>query len=139
MQYFPDQDKIICHIFDKNCKEYDNPIKDIEFYNKEMKIKNLHFFELYACGLAIGDFIANYDKIKDEPFIVKMKNFGQTCCSMIIPFLPYIGAEILPKAVFKQIPVALIAINSYEFILELKNIFFDKSITRSETALNILK
>ena len=139
MQYFPDQDKIICHIFDTNCKEYDDPIKEIELFNKEMKIKNLHFFEFYACGLAIGDFIANYDKIKDEPFIVKMKNFGQTCCSMIIPFLPYIGAEILPKAVFKQIPVALIAINSYEFILDVKNIFYDKSITKSETALYILK
>ena len=139
MQYFPDKDKIICYAFGKNCKDYDNPNKFIELDNKKIKLENCHFFEFYACGLAIGDFIANYDKIKDEPFIVKMQSFGSTCWSMMVPFLPYLAAEILPKAVFKKVPYALIAINACQFILDVKNIFFDKSLTKSETAIYILK
>ena len=163
MKYFPDQNKItyyyykiflkcedlseeidICNLESNHvnkeifkCKNdadfYDKACKGIEHCNKEMGIKNADFFEFYACGLALGNFILNYDEIKDEPLLVKLKSLGSSCLSMIIPFLPKLASKYLPKAIFKTVPYALVAINAGSFILGVKDILFDKSITKSET------
>ena len=117
----------------------DGAIKKLEKKEKKMGLKKAKFFEFYACGLVIGDFIANYDELKNQPLIVKLKSLGSFCGSAIAPFIPSILSKFLPQAIMKKVPYLMIALSAYEFILSVKDIIVDKNITKSETALLIAK
>jgi hypothetical protein len=111
--------------------------------NKELlvgKDKNYaNYYEFYSLGFAIGDFIANYDKIKNEPLMVQLQNFGVASIYALAPFLPRILSEYLPKAIITHVPVVMASLSANQFILTVKDIVKDKSLTKSETFNFIVK
>ena len=116
----------------ENC--VDNCMNKINHREKKFK-----YFEFYSLGLAIGDYIANYEKIKDEPLMVKLQSLGVASFSALIPFMPRILSHFLPKAIFTKVPVVMAAFSAYEIILSVRDIAKDKSLTKSETFYFIAK
>jgi hypothetical protein len=120
----------------ENC--VDNCMNKVEHKEQKLKVQK-NYFEFYSLGLAIGDFIANYENIKNEPLMVQLQSFGVSCISALIPFLPRIFSSFLPQAIFTKIPIVMASLSAFEFILSVKDIVKDKSLTRSETFYFIAK
>ena len=117
----------------------DDTIKKLEKKDKKEGLIKSKFFEFYACGLAIGDFIANYEEIKDQPLVVRLESLGEHITMAIAPFITSILSKYLPQAIIKRVPYLMIALSSYEFIFSVKDIIADKNISKSETACLIAK
>ena len=111
----------------------------INHKEKKMNIKDNYYFELYTAGISIGEFIENYDDIKDKPLVVQLQSFGNLLFSCLVPFLPKIFSTFLPKAIFSKIPIAMASISGLELIISIKDIALDKSLTKSQTASLIMK
>ena len=122
----------------KNKNACDECVNKIKKKEEKLEIQQSNYFELYSMGLLIGDFIANYGEIKDEPLIVKIKSFGTLGVSCLIPFLPKILSTLLPQAV-TMFPIAIASISACQLIISMKNVITDKSLTKSETAKTIFK
>ena len=90
-------------------------------------------------GIDIGDLIANYDNIKDQPLMVKLKSLSGACLNMLAPFFPRIASTFLKKAVISKMPYVMAAISAFEFIISTKDIILYKSISKSEAAVLIFK
>ena len=123
----------------KNKNAFDKCLQKIEHKDSKLGIINSYYFELYAGGLAIGDFIANYDDIKNEPLIVKLQSFGQLAFQTITPFLPRLLSSILPKAVFNLTPGIMSIVSLHEFILSIRDLRKEQKLTTSQTYSLILK
>ena len=121
----------------KNC--VDKCIDKLDHKEKKMNIKDNYYFELYTAGISIGEFIENYDDIKDKPLVVQLQSFGNLLFSCLVPFLPKIFSTFLPKAIFSKIPIAMASISGLELIISIKDIALDKSLTKSQTAFLITK
>ena len=108
---------------------------------KEYNKKNIEskFLQFYSLGMGLGELIANYDSIKDEPLIIKLKSLGIIGFNNIIPFIPNLFSKFLPKAVLSKVPILMGSISAYDFILSVKDVVSDKSLTKSETAYFLLK
>ena len=142
------ENDIIIHKLNKSANEYNNGqnnnycencIKKVEHKDKKLSIEKSYYFELYSLGFAIGDFIANYEEIKDQPLIVKIQSLSSTFVSCLIPFVPKILSTFLPKAIVSKVPVVMASLAAFEFIISIKNIIQDKSLTKSESAFLIFK
>ena len=120
----------------ENCM--DNCINKIKHKEQKLKVQK-NYYEFYSLGFAIGDFIANYDKIKNEPLMVQLQSLGVAGITALIPFLPRILSEFLPQAIVTKVPVVMASLSAYEFILSVKDIVKDKSLTKSETFYFIVK
>jgi len=90
----------------KNEKCMDNCMNKIKHKEQKLKVQN-NYYEFYSLGFAIGDFIANYDKIKNEPLMVKLQNLGAAGISALVPFLPRILSSFLPQAIVSKVPVVM--------------------------------
>ena len=123
----------------KNDNFCDNCIKKVEHRNQKGNIEQSNYFEFFSVGLVIGDFIANYESIKDEPLITQLKSLSGAAISCLAPFLPKIFSTFLPKAIVSKVPILMASISSIEFIISLKEIKSDKSLSRSETNSLIFK
>ena len=121
----------------KNC--VDKCIDKLDHKEKKMNIKDNYYFELYTVGISIGEFIANYDDIKDKPLMVQLQSFGNLLFSCLVPFLPKIFSTFLPQTIFSKIPIAMASISGLELIISIKDIALDKSLTKSQTAFLITK
>ena len=122
----------------KNEKCMDNCMNKIKHKEQKLKVQK-NYYEFYSLGFAIGDFIANYDKIKNEPLMVKLQSLGAAGISTIVPFLPRILSEFLPQAIVTKVPVVMASLSAFEFVLSIKDIVKDKSLTKSETFYFIAK
>ena len=127
------------YIEGKNDNWLDKGIEKVNHKEKKLGLQKSAFFEFYSLGIAIGDLIANYDNIKDQPLMTKLKILGNNSIKMLTPFLPRITATFLPEAIFTKIPYVMAAVSAVEFILSTKDIILDKSINKSETACLIFK
>jgi len=121
----------------KNC--VDKCIDKLNHKEKKMNINAHNYFELYTVGIAIGDFIANYDDIKDKPLMVKLQSLGNLLFSCLVPFLPKIVSKYLPQAICTKIPIVMASISALELVISIKDIALDKSLTKSQTASLIMK
>ena len=123
----------------KNGNCMDNCLEKVKHKEKKLKVQNNYYFEFYSLGFAIGDFIANYDKIKNESLMVKLQSLGTAGISALVPFLPRILSSFLPQAIVSKVPVVMASLSAFEFILSVKDIVKDKSLTKSETFYFIVK
>ena len=123
----------------KNDNWADKGLEKVNHKEKKLSIQKSAYFEFYSLGIAIGDLIANYDNIKDQPLMTKLKYLGANGLNMLAPFLPRIASTFLPQAVFSKIPYVMAGISAVEFIISTKDIIADKSISKSETAVLIFK
>ena len=117
----------------------DNCINKVKKHDKKADLQQSNYFEFYAVGCLIGDFFANFDEIKDQPLMLQLKSFGNLGVSCLGPFLPKLMAQFLPKAVFKRVPIVMATVSAVELIISMKDIVLDKSLTKSETAIQIFK
>ena len=120
-----------------NCM--DNCLKKVKHKEQKLKVQNNNYFEFYSLGFAIGDFIANYEKIKNESLMVKLQSLGASSISALVPFLPRILSSFLPQAIVTKVPIVMASLSAFEFILSVKDIIKDKSLTKSETFYFIAK
>jgi len=116
-----------------------NGINNANSEKQQSNIELSGYLELFSVGYAIGDFIANYNEIKNQPLMVKLQSLGSSAASALIPFLPRILSNFLPQAVASKIPLVMASLSASEFILSVKDIINDKSSNKSETALLIFK
>ena len=123
----------------KNDNCIDKCMEKINKKDKKLGIQKSSYFEFYSIGIALGDFIANYDEIKNQPLIEKLQSLGEVGLNVLVPFVPRILSQFLPKAVFTKIPYAMAAISATEFIFSIVKIARDQSLTRSETYSLIFK
>ena len=123
----------------KNDNWADKGLEKVNHKEKKLSIQKSAYFEFYSLGIAIGDLIANYDNIKDQPLMTKLKCLGANGLNMLAPFLPRIASTFLPQVVFSKIPYVMAAVSAVEFIISTKDIILDKSISKSETAVLIFK
>ena len=122
----------------KNKNICDDCIDKVAKKEKKLDLE-AEYFELYSVGCILGDFIANYDDIKNEPLMVKLKSFGILGVSCLGPFLPKILRTFLPKAIVTKAPFVMAAASACELIISIRNISKDKTLTKSETAKLIFK
>ena len=123
----------------KNDNWADKGMEKLAHKEKKLGLQKDGYFEFYSLGIAIGDLIANYDSVKDQPLMAKLKYLGGNVPNMLVPFLPRIFSTFLPKAVFSKVPYVMAAISAVEFIISTKDIISDKSISKSETFILIVK
>ena len=64
---------------------------------------------------------------------------GAAGISALVPFLPRILSSFLPQAIVSKVPVVMASLSAFEFILSVKDIVKDKSLTKSETFYFIAK
>jgi len=63
----------------------------------------------------------------------KLQSLGAAGISALVPFLPRILSSFLPQAIVSKVPVVMASLSAFEFILSVKDIVKDKSLTKSET------
>ena len=123
----------------KNGNVCDNCIDKVKKHDIKADLQQSNYFELFGISCLIGDFIANYDDIKNQPLMVQLKSFGNLGISCLGPFLPKLFGNFLPEAIFSKVPTVMAAVSTVELIISIKDIFIDKSLTKSETAKLIFK
>ena len=124
----------------KNDNWVDGGFEKVDKKERKLIIQNKSaYFEFYSLGIVIGDLIANYNNIKDQPLMAKLKCLFEGSINMLAPFIPKIASIYLPNAVVTKIPYIMVAISAVEFIISTKDIIFDKSIKKSDTFILILK
>ena len=117
----------------KNNNCIDKCMEKIDKKDKKLGIQSSSYFEFYSVGIILGDFIANYDKIKDQPLMDKLQSFGELGIRVLGPFVPNIFSKFLPEAIFTKIPYVMALVSATEFVFSVSKILRDKTITRSET------
>ena len=120
----------------KNNNPSNKVIKKINHKDRKLNIQKNFFFELYNVGLGMGDIIANYQDIKNEPLLVLIKDLG---LSILNPFIPLLFSKILPQALFCKTPIVMGAISLNEIFLTIRDLRIEKSFTKSETYSLIIK
>ena len=123
----------------KNDNCVDGCLKKIDHKKKKLGLHKAKYFEFYSVGIVIGDLIANYDNIKDQPLMIKLQTLGNTSLNLLVPFLPRIVSKFIPQVIFSKVPYLMAAISAVKFIVSAKDVISDKSISKSETALLIFK
>ena len=133
---------------DKSQKEYnqgknrnvnENCIGKLCHKDQKLQIENSYYFELYTAGLSIGDFIANYDQIKNEPLMVQLQSFGELGFSIIAPFIQTLFSSYLPDAVANYTPYVMSCISATKFILSIKDLRKENKLSNSETFTLVLQ
>ena len=71
--------------------------------------------------------------------MVKLQSLGVAGISALVPFLPRILSSFLPQAIVTKVPVVMASLSAFEFVLSIKDIVKDKSLTKSETFYFIAK
>ena len=123
----------------KNKNALDKCFKKMEHKDLKLGVLDSYYFELYAGGFEIGEFIANYDEIKNEPLIKQLKSFGDLAFSIITPFLSSLLSSLLPKAIFNFAPGIMRIASAHVIILSIMDLRKEQKLTKSETYLLILK
>ena len=123
----------------KNDNACDKCMDKVKKHDNKADLEDSYYFEFFAVGYLIGDFIANYDEIKDQPLMLQLKSFGTLAFSCFGPFLPHLCQNYLPEAIFKKMPIVMASVSAFELIISIKDIATDKSLTKSETAVQIFK
>ena len=123
----------------KNDNCVDGCLNKLEHKKKKLNLQKANYFEFYTVGIVIGDLIGNYDNIKDQPLMIKLKTLGNASLNILVPFLPRIFSTFLPKAILSKVPYVMAAISAVEFIVSCKDVILDKSISKSETSILIFK
>lgn len=119
----------------ENINSCNESIKKALDKDRKLFIQNSFYYEFFTCGIILSDLIANYDEIKNYPFIEKLKSFG----TFITPFVPRILSSYLPKAIVKGVPYLMAGISTFEFALSIKDIIKDDTLDESETFILITK
>ena len=125
--------KMVGCLKNNNNGPINNYMKEIKKEDAKLLIEKNNYYEFYTCGLIIGDMIANYNDIKNEPLMVQISSLGKTAIACLIPFLPQILGTFCPKAIVSKIPVITTAISGVELILSLKDVISNNNLTTSET------
>ena len=123
----------------KNKNVNENCIGKICHKDQKLQVENFYFFELYTAGLRIGDFIANYDQIKNEPLMVQLQSFGELGLSIIAPFISTFFSSHLPNAIVDYSPYVMFVMSATKFILSIKDLRNKNKLSNSETFTLVLK
>ena len=118
-------------------KYHNNDYIDLKLFNDNNKIKNniIYFddFILHTIEFDIFDIIYNYENIKNDPLMIKIKNLGKDFFTCLVPFLPRIFENCLPKAILTKEPI-ITSISKDEYFLSVKDMMTDEDIIKSETS-----
>ena len=117
-------------------KYHKNDDIGLKMFNDNNKIKNniLNFddFILHTIEFEISDIIYNYEIIKNEPLMIQIKNLGTEFFTCLVPFLPKILENSIPRAILKNVPI-ITSISKDEYFLSVKNMMADEDIYKSQT------
>ena len=122
------------YIQGKNNNPCDKCLDKVNKQDKKLDLEQSNYYEWFAVGCLLGDFIENYDEIKNQPLMVQLKSFGSLGVACLGPFLPKLFGKFMPKAIMKRAPYVMAIVSGVELCISLKDIILDKSLTKSETA-----
>ena len=105
---------------DKNNNNLQNEI--VQFKNKNSLFLDNCFFTLYTVGIEIGDYIANYENIKDEPLMVKIKKLGNFGLFLLASFISDLFSPYIPNAIFNYAPIIMGTISINHYILSIADL-----------------